>query len=198
VNDQFHAPSALPPRDKVSGIHGWALEPVWTPWGIGNFWLYRNSNCDPSVDEPVASRHIDCAIPTPWWLKGLHIERAVKKTLRTCIRACFILKNERLITDMTQILYKTAIRWVMVYSCPSWECTADAHLLKLQRLQMRVVRANNLDRRRTFRRPHVPFNIRYVYDYITKLCRRQAEGIQNQLNPDAQAVVKLKAMFIIF
>jgi hypothetical protein len=28
--------------------------------------------------------------------------------------------------------------------------------------------------------------IPYVYDYITKLCRKQAEVIQNHLNPNVQ------------
>jgi hypothetical protein len=32
------------------------------------------------------------------------------------------------------------------------------------------------------------FNIPYVYDYITKLCRRQAEVIQNLSNPNVRAI----------
>jgi hypothetical protein len=29
---------------------------------------------------------------------------------------------------------------------------------------------------------HAAFNLQYVYDYITKLCREQAEVIQNRKN----------------
>jgi hypothetical protein len=32
------------------------------------------------------------------------------------------------------------------------------------------------------------FNIPYVYGYITKLCRRQAEVIQNHPNPNVRAI----------
>jgi hypothetical protein len=35
---------------------------------------------------------------------------------------------------------------------------------------------------------HLAFNIFYVYDYITKLCRRQAEVIQNHPNPNVRAI----------
>jgi hypothetical protein len=36
-----------------------APEPVWTTWGRDNFLLYRDSNYDPSVVQPVASRYTD-------------------------------------------------------------------------------------------------------------------------------------------
>jgi hypothetical protein len=39
----------------------------------------------------------------------------------------------------------------MTYASPTWEFAAETHLLKLQ----------------------------YIYDYITKFCRRQAEIIHN-------------------
>jgi hypothetical protein len=48
--------------------------------------------------------------------------------------------------------------------------------MKLQRLQNRVLRAiGNLDRRTPVRDLHLAFKIPYVYDYITKLCRRQVD-----------------------
>jgi hypothetical protein len=34
----------------------------------------------------------------------------------------------------------------------------------------------------------VSFKIPYVYDYITKLCRRQAEVILNHENPNVRAI----------
>jgi hypothetical protein len=61
--------------------------------------------------------------------------------------------------------------------------------MKLQRLQNRVLRAiGNLDRRSPVRDLHLAFKIPYVYDYITKLCRRQAEVILNHENPNVRAI----------
>jgi hypothetical protein len=41
----------------------------------------------------------------------------------------------------------------------------------------------NLDRCIPVREMHVAFKIPYMYDYITKLCRMQAEIILNHRNP---------------
>jgi hypothetical protein len=61
--------------------------------------------------------------------------------------------------------------------------------MKLQRLQNRVLRAfGNLDRRTLFRDLHLAFKIPYLHDYITKLCRRQAEVILNHENPNVRAI----------
>jgi hypothetical protein len=38
-------------------------EPIWTMWRRENSWLYRDSNSDSSVVDPVASRYNDCSIP---------------------------------------------------------------------------------------------------------------------------------------
>jgi hypothetical protein len=71
----------------------------------------------------------------------------------------------------------------MTYVCPSWEFAADSHLLKLQRLQSRVPRATgNLPRRTPTCDLHREFQIPYVYDNITKICRKQAEVIQTHDN----------------
>jgi hypothetical protein len=78
---------------------------------------------------------------------------------------------------------KALIKSVMTYACPAWEFAAESHLLKLQRLQNRVRRTiGNFPRRTSVRDLHVAFKIPYVYDYITKLCRQQAEIIQNHDN----------------
>jgi hypothetical protein len=67
----------------------------------------------------------------------------------------------------------------MTYACPAWEFAAESHLLKLQRLQNRVLRIiGSFPRRKSVRDLHMAFQIPYVYDYITKLCRQQAV-IQN-------------------
>jgi hypothetical protein len=60
---------------------------------------------------------------------------------------------------------------------------AESHLLKLQRLQNRVLRTiANFPRRTSVHDLHVAFQFPYVYDFITKLCRQQAEMIQNYDN----------------
>jgi hypothetical protein len=38
-------------------------------------------------------------------------------------------------------LYRALIRSVMTYACSTWEYAADTHLMKLQRLQNRVLQA---------------------------------------------------------
>jgi hypothetical protein len=71
----------------------------------------------------------------------------------------------------------------MTYACPTWEYAADDQLFKLQRLQNRVLRATGkLDKCTPVRELHVVFKIPYVYDYITKLWRTQAEVILKKLN----------------
>jgi hypothetical protein len=60
----------------------------------------------------------------------------------------------------------------MTYACPAWEFAAD--LLKLQRLQNKVLRTiDNLPRRTPVRDLHVSLKIPYVF--ITKLRTQQAE-----------------------
>jgi hypothetical protein len=83
----------------------------------------------------------------------------------------------------------------MTYACPTWEYATDAHLLKLQHLHNRVLRAiGNLDRRTPVRELHLAFKIPYVYDYITKLCRTQAEVILNHVNPSVRGIGQGEAM----
>jgi hypothetical protein len=85
----------------------------------------------------------------------------------------------------------------MTYACPTWEHAADAHLFKLKRLQNRVIRATGtLDRRTPVLEMHVlvAFNISYVYDYITKLCRTQAEVILNHVSLNVRGIGSGEAM----
>jgi hypothetical protein len=78
----------------------------------------------------------------------------------------------------------------MVYACPTWEHAADAHLLNLQRVRNRVLRATgNLDRCTQLRELHVASKIPYVYDYITKLRRTSAELILNHANSNVYVVL---------
>jgi hypothetical protein len=72
----------------------------------------------------------------------------------------------------------------MTYACPAWEFSADTHLLKLQRPQNKLLCTigNNFPRRTSVRELHMAFKLPYVYDYITELCRQQAEVILNHEN----------------
>jgi hypothetical protein len=71
----------------------------------------------------------------------------------------------------------------------AWEFEADSHLVKLQRLQNKVLRnIGNLPRSTSVRDLHMAVKILYVYDYITKLCRQQAEIIQNHDNENVRNI----------
>jgi hypothetical protein len=118
-----------------------------------------------------------------------HIEKIAAKALGTYIRTYSIFKSKHLNPNIKLIVYRALIRSIMTYVCPTWEFAADTHLMKLQRLQNRVLRGiGNLDRRTPVRDLHLAFKIPYVYDYITKLCRRQAEVILNHENPNVRAI----------
>jgi hypothetical protein len=87
-----------------------------------------------------------------------HVESTVGMTLRTSVRTFSLFKSGRLSTNIKLTLYKALIRSVMAYAYPTWEYAAGAHLLKLQRLQNRVLRAiGNLDRCTPVRDLHVAF-----------------------------------------
>jgi hypothetical protein len=70
----------------------------------------------------------------------------------------------------------------MTYACPAWEFAAECHLLKLQRLQNKVLRTiGNFPRRTSVHNMHKAFHIPYVYDYITNQNLIQEE-IKRRLN----------------
>jgi hypothetical protein len=76
-----------------------------------------------------------------------HIERTVAKALCRYVRTYFPSKSGRLSTNIKSTLLKALIRSFMAYACPTRECMAGAHLLKLQYLHNSVLRAvGKLDR----------------------------------------------------
>jgi hypothetical protein len=77
----------------------------------------------------------------------------------------------------------------VTYACPAWEFVAETYLLKLQRLQNKVLRTiGSFPRRTSARDMYMAFQIPYVYDYITKSCRQQAEVIQNHENENVRYI----------
>jgi hypothetical protein len=77
----------------------------------------------------------------------------------------------------------------MTHACPITEYAADAQLLKLQRLQNRLLSATGyVDRSTPVRKLQAGFKIPYVYDYITKLCRAQVEVILNHVDTNARRI----------
>jgi hypothetical protein len=65
----------------------------------------------------------------------------------------------------------------------AWELAADSCLLKLQRLQNKVIRTvRTFPKCAPVRDLHMTFNLPYVYAYLTKLCRQKLEVIQNYDN----------------
>jgi hypothetical protein len=109
------------------------------------------------------------------------------KAFRTFIRIYSLFKSERLGANIKLTLHKALIRSVMKYACPAWEFAAECQLLKLQRLQNKVLRTiGNFLRHTSVRDMHKAFHIPYVYDYITKSCRQQPEVIQNRENENVR------------
>jgi hypothetical protein len=83
----------------------------------------------------------------------LHIEMIETKAFRTFIRIYSLFKSEQISANIRSTLHKALIRSVMTYACPAWEFATESHLLKLQRLQNRVLmlaRHGNLQQNLTY------------------------------------------------
>jgi hypothetical protein len=97
----------------------------------------------------------------------LHIEKTAAKAWGTYIRTYSIFKSKHLRDHIKLIMCRALIKSIMTYACSTWEFSADTHLMKLQRLQNRVLRAiDKFDRSTPVRDLHLTFKIPYVYDYI--------------------------------
>jgi hypothetical protein len=89
----------------------------------------------------------------------------------------------RVSANILLALHKALDRSVTTYACPAWELVTDTCFLKLQRLQGKVLcTTGKFPWCTPVRDLHTAFNLPYVYDYITKFFRRQAEVIQNHEN----------------
>jgi hypothetical protein len=77
----------------------------------------------------------------------------------------------------------------MTYACPAWEFAAETHLLKLQRLQNKVLRTiEDFSRHKPVNDWHMAFKLLYIYYNITKLCRQQAEVIEKHENANVRNI----------
>jgi hypothetical protein len=116
------------------------------------------------------------------------------KAFRTFIRICFLYKSERLSANIKLTLYKALIRRVLIYDYPVWELAAGTYLLTLQRMQNNVLRTiGNFSSCALFRDLHTTFSPPDVYDYVTKLCRRQTVVIRNHENDHIRGIEKGEA-----
>jgi hypothetical protein len=72
---------------------------------------------------------------------------------------------------------------------PAWEFVAETHVLKLQRVQNKVLHTiGNFPRHTSIWDTQVAFRVPYVYDYVTKLCGRQTEIIHNHKNENVRNI----------
>jgi hypothetical protein len=93
----------------------------------------------------------------------LHIEITEAKAFRTFIRVYTLFESECLSANTKLTLHKALISSVMTYACPACEFAADTHLLKLQRLQNKVLRTTGKFPRCTpVRDLHTAFNLPHV------------------------------------
>jgi hypothetical protein len=105
------------------------------------------------------------------------------KAFRTFIRIYSLFKSERLRANFKLTIQKAPIKSEMTYACLALDFVADTHLMKWQRFQNRVFRTTgNFPRGTPVRELHMALSISYIYNYITKLSRQEAEVIQYHEN----------------
>jgi hypothetical protein len=122
-----------------------------------------------------------------------HTDLIVTKAMRTFAQIYALMKSERLSIKTKMTLYNALIRSKMSYVCPAWESAADTHFMKLQRLQNKILRVTGgFPRRTPTHHMHMALQIPYVYGFITKTCRKQAEVIRNHDNENVCSIEKVK------
>jgi hypothetical protein len=94
---------------------------------------------------------------------GLHIKTSETKAFRAFVGTYSLFKSEHLSANIKLTLYKALIRSIKTYASPAWEFAANTHLLKLQRLQNKVLLTiGNFPRRTPVQELHKAFNIPYI------------------------------------
>jgi hypothetical protein len=118
----------------------------------------------------------------------LHIEMIEAKAFRTFIRIYSIFKCERFSANikLDQISNDLCL--------PSLGISGRHQPHKIAAPPHKVLRiTGNFPRCKLARDLHAAFNLPYVYDYITKLCRRQAESMQNHENEHVRCIAQGEA-----
>jgi hypothetical protein len=73
----------------------------------------------------------------------------------------------------------------------SFKRQKQLYIVALQNKVLRTI--GNFPRRTPVRKLHKAFGIPYIYDYITKLSRQQAEVVQNHENVNVRSIGQGKA-----
>jgi hypothetical protein len=82
------------------------------------------------------------------------------KAFSTFIRIFSLLKSERFSAKIKLTIHKALIRIVITYAFSVWELATDTYLLKLQRLQNKVLRTiGNIPRCAPFSDMHTAFQL---------------------------------------
>jgi hypothetical protein len=102
----------------------------------------------------------------------LHTEMIEAKAFRTFIKIYSRFKSQRLSSSIKLTLCKALIRSVMPYACPPGNWRQITYLLKLQRLQNKVLRTKVT----TDPRSAYGFQPSVCMRYITKLCRQTSRS----------------------
>jgi hypothetical protein len=109
------------------------------------------------------------------------------KAFRTFIRIYFLFRSQRLSAKIKLTLHKALIRSVMAYACTAWKFSKETYLFKIEALKV-LHTIGNFPRCTPIRDLHTAFNLPYVYDYVTKLCRQLPEVIQNPDNVHVRSI----------
>jgi hypothetical protein len=104
-------------------------------------------------------------------------------------------KSERLSANMELVLHKVPIISVMTYACPAWNLLQISIYLNCSALvRDKVLRTiGKFSRCIPVYELHMAFRLPYIYDYIMKWCRQQAEVVQNYGNANVGDIGKRKA-----
>jgi hypothetical protein len=115
----------------------------------------------------------------------LRIEMIEAKAFRTFIRVYFLFRNVRLSANIKLTLQEyndlCLSRLEVCGRQPSTEIAAPAKEKVLRTI-------GNFARHTPVRDLHMAFKLPYLYDYITKLCRQQAEVIRNHENASVRNI----------
>jgi hypothetical protein len=104
----------------------------------------------------------------------MRIETTIAKAFRTFLRVYSFFRSEGLNTNIKLILHRALIR----------------SILPVHRLQNKVLHTiSNFPRNTPASELHVTFNIPYIYDFMTRLCREQADVIRNHKNAYIRDIV---------